>query len=159
MNNWKPILAALVIFAAGFVTGGLAFPGGQRTVMSRAEPSRENGDRELRPERSRDGHLRDLCGKLQEELSLTPIQRQRIEEIVRVAHERVKVVADNMGPRINAEFKQMEADILKELTPDQAERFKTIIRERESRFGRGKPAIPSPQEDPSPPPHLPPPHE
>ena len=139
MNKWKPILAALTIFAAGFVTGGLALMAGYRPSLTRTEPVRGDGPRWPKHERSKDRHLRDLCGRLQDELRLTPIQRQRIEEIVRLAHERVKVVADKMGPLIHSEFKQMEQDILNELTPGQAQMFQAIIRERESKFSRGDP--------------------
>jgi hypothetical protein len=136
VNNWKPILAALTIFAAGFVTGGVTL-GFYRGDPSRNEPARAEDRRGPKPDRSKDGHLRDLCGRLQDELRLTPVQRERIEEIVRLAHERVKIVADKMRPMIRSEFKQMERDILEELTAEQAEQFLAIIRERESKFGRG----------------------
>lgn len=136
VNHWKPILAALTIFAAGVVTGGLTLSG-YHTVPLREARIFDESRRGPKPERSKDGHLRDLCGRLQDELRLTPTQRQRIEEIVRLAHERVKIVADKMGPLIHSEFKEMERDILEELTDDQAEQFRVIIRERESKFNRG----------------------
>jgi hypothetical protein len=147
VNKWKPILAALTIFAAGFVTGGLALLVGYRPDLTRAEPVRGDGPRWPKPERSKDRHLRDLCGRLQDELKLTPTQRERIEEIVRLAHERVKAVADKMGPLIHSEFKQMEQNILKELTDDQARMFQAIIRERESKFSRGDPPPNEPEPD------------
>jgi hypothetical protein len=143
VSNWKPIFAALVIFVAGFVTGGLIL-GGARSGAAGAGPTSEGGIKGPRPERSKDRHLRDLCGRLQDELSLSPPQRERIEEIVRLAHERVKVVADKMGPLMRGEFKQMEQEILKELTPDQARKFEVMIRERESKFNRGEPPPPGP---------------
>jgi hypothetical protein len=159
VNNWKPILAAVVIFAAGFVTGGLTWMG-PRPAGAESRQNPDDGRPGRKPERSKDRHLRDLCGRLQEELRLTPVQRERIEEIVRLAHERVKVVADKMGPLIHAEFKQMELDILKELTPEQALKFEAIVRERESKFGRGNlppPGPPPPEETvPDEPPALPP---
>jgi hypothetical protein len=154
VNNWKPILAALIIFAAGYVTGGLTL-GGYRGGASRDEPVRAEPKRGPKPERSKDGHLRDLCGRLQEELRLTASQRERIEQIVRLAHERVKVVADRMGPLIRSEFKQMEREILKELTPEQAEKFEAMIRERESKFNRGGIPPPGPPPDPGPQPDEP----
>jgi hypothetical protein len=160
VNNWKPILAAFVIFIAGFVTGGLTWMG-PRPASAEAIEKSADGPRGRKTERSKDRHLRDLCGRLQDELRLTPVQRERIEEIVRLAHERVKAVADKMGPMIHAEFKQMELDILKELTPDQALKFEAIIRERESKFGRGNPpppGLPPPDDAPqSEPPIVPPP--
>ena len=156
MNNWKPILAAVVIFAAGFVTGGLTWMG-PRPVSADSRQNPGEARPGQKPERSKDRHLRDLCGRLQEELRLTPVQRERIEEIVKQAHERVKAVADKMGPLIHAEFKQMELDILKELTPEQAVKFEAIVRERESKFGRGNPPPPGPPPpDEAPPPDEPP---
>lgn len=146
MSNWKPILAALVIFAAGFITGGLTW-GGHRPGAIEARQISRDDPRGRKPERSKDRHLRDLCGRLQDELRLTPAQRERIEEIVRLAHERVKTVADKMGPLMHAEFKQMELEILNELTADQALKFQAIIRERESKFGRGNPPPPGPPPD------------
>ena len=136
VNHWKPILAALTIFATGLVTGALTLSG-YHAVPSRDGMAFGESRRGPKPERSRDGHLRDLCGRLQDELRLNPAQRERIEEIVRLAHERVKAVADKMGPIIHSEFKQMERDILQELTNEQADQFRAIIRERESKFNRG----------------------
>ena len=78
MNTWKPILAALVIFAAGVVTGGL-------TVNLRKQPAAKKP-----VAMPREGQLRELSRRMQAELDLTPEQRKKFAEIMKQHDDRNK---------------------------------------------------------------------
>ena len=132
VNAWKPILAALVIFAAGVVTGGLTVqirqphsasnPGGNAPVRKVAMP--------------REAQLRELSRRMQAELDLAPEQRDRIEAIVRDSQERMKGVRDEVGKKIGEEFREMRQKIRGELTPDQRKKFAEIMKQHDDRDKR-----------------------
>src|SRR5207245_10200637 len=123
VNAWKPILAALVIFAAGVVTGGL-------TVQIRQPRPAPNpgGTAPIRkvPAMPREAQLRELSRRMQAELDLAPGQRNSIETIVRDSQERMKAVRDEVGKKVGEEFREMLHKIRSELTPDQRKKFGAI---------------------------------
>ena len=131
MNTWKPILAALVIFAAGVVTGGL-------TVNLRKQPAAKKP-----VAMPREGQLRELSRRMQAELDLTPEQRERIEAIIHDSQERVKMLRDEIGQK---EFREMRQKIRSELTPEQRKKFAEIMQRHDERNKRdertGRPSPP-----------------
>ncbi len=133
MNAWKPILAALVIFAAGVVTGGL-------TVQIRQPRLAPNpvGNAPIKkvPAMPREAQLRELSRRMQAELDLAPEQRDRIEAIVRDSQERMKAVRDEVGKKIGEEFREMRQKIRIELTPDQRRKFAEIMKPHDERDKR-----------------------
>ena len=142
MNAWKPILAALVIFAAGVVTGGL-------TVQIRQPHPAPNpgGNAPVKkvPAMPREAQLRELSRRMQAELDLAPEQRGRIETIVRDSQERMKAVRDEVGKKIGEEFREMRQKIRSELTPDQRKKFAEIMKKPDERDKRDdRSARPSP---------------
>jgi len=142
VNAWKPILAALVIFAAGVVTGGL-------TVQIRQPRSAPNpgGNAPLKkvPAMPREAQLRELSRRMQAELDLAPEQRGRIEAIVRDSQEGMKAVRDEVGKKIGEEFREMRQKIRSELTPDQRKKFADIMKQHDERDKRDdRSARPSP---------------
>ena len=144
MNAWKPILAALVIFAAGVVTGGL-------TVQIRQPRPALNpgGNAPIRkvPAMPREAQLRELSRRMQAELDLAPEQRDRIEAIVRDSQERMKAVRDEVGKKIGEEFREMRQKIRSELKPDQRKKFAEIMKQHDERDKRddrsGRPSPPA----------------
>ena len=142
MNAWKPILAALVIFAAGVVTGGL-------TVQIRQPHPAPNpgGNAPVRkvPAMPREAQLRELSRRMQAELDLAPEQLGRIESIVRDSQERMKAVRDEVGKKVGEEFREMLHKIRSELTPDQRKKFADIMKQHDERDKRDdRSARPSP---------------
>jgi hypothetical protein len=138
VTYWKPILAAVVIFAAGAITGALALhlgrPAGARPGIWAQNQARSGGWNAKSPQ----GPMRDLAARMAKELKLSPAQRERVEVIVREAHARVRALADEIAPRTRVEFKQMEADIRALLNPAQAARYDAMCKEREKMFRRGE---------------------
>jgi Spy/CpxP family protein refolding chaperone len=133
VNAWKPILAALVIFAAGVVTGGL-------TIQIRQPPPTPSpgGNAAIKkvPAMPREAQLRELSRRMQAELNLAPAQRDRIEAIVRDSQERMKTVRDEVGKKIGEEFRDMRQKIRGELTPDQRRKFAEIMKQHDERDKR-----------------------
>ena len=151
MSAWKPILAALVIFAAGVVTGGLTVGLRRQTVGPRWATSSPDlprrvvvGDGIKRPpEGSRwatsspdlprpwltqrlAAQQGDLFRRIEKHLELTPEQRQRLEAIMRESQERIRALADDLAPRTREELRRMREKIREELTPEQRRKFEKI---------------------------------
>ena len=131
MNVWKPIVAALVIFAAGVVTGGLT------VNLRQPSPPRSN---DSPPKKAsplpREAQLRELSRRMQKELDLTPAQRQRVEAIIHDSQDRMKTVWDEVGPKIREEFREMRQKIRGELTPVQRKHFEEIMKQHDERNRR-----------------------
>lgn len=165
MNFWKPILAAVVIFAAGIVTGSLTLDlrrshsiqpawnspsaspespqdnsqsrqrGGSPWEGSPRDGSPREGQRDG-PGPSRERHLEALCKRMEHDLNLDPAQRDKVESIIRETHERVQALVDGVKPQTHAEFQRMEQEIKAVLTPDQIEKFDEMARQRRERSFR-----------------------
>ena len=140
VNTWKPILAALVIFAAGVVTGGL-------TVNLRKPPAHPKGTVAAKKSSvmPREGQLRELLRRMQAELDLTPEQSGRTEAIIHDSQERMKILRDGINQKTNEEFREMLQKIRGELTPEQRRKFTEIMHRHDERNKRdGRAALPSP---------------
>jgi Spy/CpxP family protein refolding chaperone len=134
------MLAALVIFAAGVVTGGLTVnlrrpPAVPRWAAPGAEPSRPWLTQRLA------GQQGELFRRMERQLELTPDQRQRIEAIVKESQERVRALAEDLAPRTREELRRMREKIREELTPEQRRKFERLdegLRPREGAPKRGE---------------------
>lgn len=125
---WKVILAALVIFGAGIVTGRLtvqlaSFNGPPR------ERSSQSASRSKRPE---------LIDRMQEELNLSSEQRERIDQILKESHERMKKLWESVSPKADEEFKKVRSLILAELTSEQAIRYEEVFKSYGSKRRRSE---------------------
>jgi len=92
VNAGKPILAALVIFAAGVVPLALTL-----TLRSPPFPAPRGPRRfDQRPWLSQrwEAQLRELAKKMENHLELTPEQRQQVEGIVRDSQNRMRGIWD-----------------------------------------------------------------
>ena len=123
VTPWKAILATLVIFLAGLMTGAV---GVHRLLKSnhslpRAEP--------IHPWMLRDG----FRAELERRLELTSEQSEAIERIMREGQERVREISSLVTPEIQAELRAVRAEIRDALTPEQQRRFEEIIRARRPR--------------------------
>jgi len=145
VNTWKPILAALVIFAAGVVTGGLTVK--LRRVPTPPQPGQRFSDARPGPAQRWEGQIRDLSKRMEKHLDLTPEQRDRVEFVVRDTQKRMKSILDEVAPRTRDEFRQMRQRIRDELTPEQRRKFEDLFKER--RLEKSPPsAEPAPPDKP-----------
>lgn len=129
VKAWRVILAAVVIFAAGAVTGGLAV----RFATGPEVRSTRNGHPSW-------GHRQrgDFLQKIDRELQLTPAQRENIEAILRDSQNQMKELWETIAPQVSEESRKTRQRIKAELTPEQAERFEKHFKHRKSRGGSSK---------------------
>lgn len=141
MNTWKVILATLVIFGAGVVTGGLLVSYAVHTNLvvtaPKPIPATIQG---TNPWLQR---ARELLRRMDRELNLTPEQHQRIEKLIAESAERTRALWKPIAPQMNKEMQILHRDIRGELNPEQRPRFDEIFKPRAGlqnrRFGTNQP--------------------
>jgi Spy/CpxP family protein refolding chaperone len=128
VKEWKVILATLVIFGAGVVTGGLlvhqtqrpagrpfpVFGGGQ---LQPGQPG-QFGQR-VPPNEQRTEFLRHITRQLE----LTPEQREKVEAIIRDSQQRTKNLWEPVAAKMGAELRKTDDRIREVLTPEQRQKF------------------------------------
>jgi Spy/CpxP family protein refolding chaperone len=117
-------MAALVIFAAGVVTVGLTVHLKLREVPAPTSP----GPSGFGPLRQRG----ELLDRMQRQLYLTAAQRERIEQILRESHDRMKQLWDSVAPQAQNEHRRVHDLIRAELKAEQQTRFEEIFKSRGS---------------------------
>ena len=131
MNNWKVILATMVIFGTGVVTGGL--------LVRQADHGRDR-----RPQRAGAmvhsaqaapaGVMRiEFLRRMEQELVLTPEQRDPIDKVLKDGQERMKKLMDTVEPRRREEFKRTMEEFRAVLTPEQHKRFDELVKQQQQR--------------------------
>ena len=123
MKAWKFTLAALLIFAAGGITG-YTISNLQAKTRRQAEVAR----RETMPFMlwQRFEQLR----RVERQLELTAEQRTRIEAQIKETQERFRKLWEPLAPQARTEFEQLRDRVLAELTPDQKAKFEEMLRAR-----------------------------
>ena len=136
MNTWKAILAALVIFGAGLVTGAawVKLSANSTTVTVAAGPRKPatNGAANGQRKPLSSEHLKkvDLMMRVQKDLNLTPEQRERIEGIISDGQERIRDLWHQVAPEIQDELNDVKSKLCKELTPEQNQRFDELMKQQ-----------------------------
>jgi Spy/CpxP family protein refolding chaperone len=130
VNNWKVILATVVIFGAGVVTGGLlvncvkpSHPKTMRHPAATAEvhPSATNQPPRVadaaKPPRLPEILSRPFLQRLDEELHLAPDEREAIQKIINEGQNQMrKVIQDS------------RLEIREVLTPEQRKQFDELVK-------------------------------
>ena len=130
VNAWKPILAAVVIFAAGVVTGGFVVDFGE-PKPPRAFP-RERG-----PGSRTEGQLNWLMKRIQLDLKLTDKQAATVESAFKASREEMKLTFEELRPRMRASTEKLKEKLRGDLTEEQLEKFEKYLGPRASRDHRG----------------------
>ena len=139
MNYWKVILATVVIFGAGVLTGGLlvnfvdhSHPknphhaqanAGARPVTNNAVPPRWA---EMPPPRLAEKLGKQFVQQLNDELQLTAEQRDKIEKLIAEGQERNREIWTNVAPKMRAVMQEVNQQIREELTPEQLKVFEEM---------------------------------
>ena len=116
------VLATVVIFAAGVVTGSLVTRKAARSPMSQPFWGRFEMTRRAVDELGRRGEL-------------TPEQHLRLEEIIRDHQELIADYFNILEPDVQQLFRKMREDIRAELSPEQRRQFEEMARRRFNRSG------------------------
>ncbi len=147
MNTWKIILATLVIFGAGVITGGLLVhhtdtshshrPRPPQTEANAPRPGGPRGTNVFDPTAMRKQWLR----MLDRELKLTSQQRERVDKILAEGQDRTSKLWEK-------ELEKTRQQIHAELTPEQWKQYE----EMRKRFRPPGPPGPPPPPGTNPPP-------
>ena len=123
MNAWKVILATLVIFGAGVITGGLLVSyavHANQTPLKQVVAQPAANPWQLRS--------RELLRRMDRELDLTPEQRKHIEKIIADSQERTKAIWKPIAGPMNREVQRTVGEIRDELTPEQRQKFNELAK-------------------------------
>jgi Spy/CpxP family protein refolding chaperone len=120
-NKWQVRLAVLIIFAIGFIAGGLAV----------------NFYRDYR----RPGEFPPMRGgfnRVVERLNLTPEQKTQVSAIFDDARAQLMEIRKESGPKFHEVRKQTDDRLQAVLTPEQWEQFQQIMKEGRHRRRHGR---------------------
>jgi Spy/CpxP family protein refolding chaperone len=126
VNTWKAILAAIVIFGAGVVTGGVLIWRLQSSPPTRPRPGFEPGPSAQAP--SPGGMRWEFLRRAQRELDLTPAQREQIDKILKDSQERTRKLMEPIASEFHAESKRAKEEFRAVLTPPQQARFDELVK-------------------------------
>lgn len=146
MNSWKIILATVVIFGAGVITGGLLVDhvNGKRpdfaavdqtqTPDSHATNAPAGGHGQNHPPqvplpRLAERLSKEFVRRLDESLHLTPEQREAIAKIVADGQERNHAIWTNVAPQMRKVIQDVNQQIRTQLTPEQLKRFEELMKQ------------------------------
>lgn len=150
MNSWKVILATMVIFGTGVVTGGLLVRHADHGRDRR--PQHATGAvRQAQPNVA--GVMRiEFLRRMERELDLTPAQREPIDKVLQEGQERMKKLMDTVEPRRREEFKKTMDEFRAVLTPEQQKRFDDLVKQQQQRAREQRKAVPPRERPPQGPP-------
>jgi Spy/CpxP family protein refolding chaperone len=160
VNTWKVILATMVIFGTGVVTGGLLV----KYSNSNRGPH-QHGSTPGRPAQpvSPSGMKFEFMRRAERELNLTPDQRERIDKIIAASQERTKKILEPVNPQIREDMKQTKEEFRAVLNPEQQTHFDELLKQqqrprdpRRPQPGRDKQTEESPASNPPSPTNSPP---
>jgi Spy/CpxP family protein refolding chaperone len=129
VNTWKAILAALVIFGAGFVTGNVLNRVSEQSKAVTSTPPRNTAHPQQTLPLEQLRRL-ELMGRVQKDLDLTPDQRARIEKVIGDGQERIRDLWDQVAPDIHDEYEDVKKKFCDVLTPDQKKRFEDLMKQQ-----------------------------
>jgi hypothetical protein len=155
VNSWKVILATMVIFGTGVVTGGLLVANADHSRDRR--PQRGGGvARTAQP--SPAGAMRiELLRRLERDLALSPEQHEPIDKVLKEGQERMKKLMDTVEPRRREEFKRTVDEFRAVLRPEQQTRFDELLKQQQQRTREQRKNAPARERSPqNPPPGIPP---
>ena len=127
MSPWKVILATVIIFAAGVITGGVLVHRVKRGERPRPIPQMARPQQEIAP--TPWFVRREFLERMDRNLNLSREQYDRIAKILQESQERTRQVFKRVGPEIQEELRHVRREIRGQLTPEQAEKFEELQRE------------------------------
>ncbi len=138
MSAWKVILATLVIFATGVVTGGLLVNfvvkhDAPLPLAAAPAPPAPNGGTNRIVQPAANPWLvqsRNLLRRMERDLTLTEGQREHMEQIITNSQERTKLIWKPITPQMSREMARVRREMRDQLTSDQAAKFDGFFKQR-----------------------------
>ncbi len=127
MRVWRVILATLVIFGAGVITGALVVNLRYPVEARLLPPKAATTSPPLQIQR------REFLLRMKRELHLRAEQQQHIEQIIHESQQRTKPLWDQVAPQMQAELRAVKEKIRSELDAEQAAKFEELFKPRNPR--------------------------
>ena len=125
----SPRAAAALLIVGALVAGVVLGIAGDRAWMHYHRPTGPRLDR--------------LVEHLDQELHLTPQQKEAVRQIVQRRRARIEAIAATMRPQMRQEIESTNAEIEKVLNPEQRLKFQSLSQRMHQRHrGRGEPPLP-----------------
>ena len=140
--------ATMVIFGAGVVTGGLLVRHSERIRPIRSHLTTNS---RVTAAPSPGGMRLEFLRRMQRELDLTPVQKEKVDGIVSASQDRIKVLMEPVAPQLRQELQRAKEEFRETLTPEQRKRFDELVKqqhahERRSGGNRERSEAPAPAE-------------
>jgi Spy/CpxP family protein refolding chaperone len=128
VNTWKVILATMIIFGAGVITGGLVV---RQAIMVQARklPRNANGNRPGLPVAPALTRV-DFLKRAERELDLTREQKDRADKIIAASQERSRKLIEPINPQLRQELRATRDEFRAVLTPEQQTRFDDLLKQQ-----------------------------
>jgi hypothetical protein len=127
VNFWKIILATVVIFGAGVMTGGLLVNYVDHAHQGNHHPS-DNHDSDL-PMPHGEMLGKQFLSQLDDVLHLTPDQHKAIEKIIADGQEHNRELWKLVSPQFRAVMQDVHQKIHEQLNPDQWKEFEKLLKQ------------------------------
>ena len=123
MKAWKFTFAALLIFAAGAITGYTIF-----NIQAKTRREAEVAKRETLPLML--WQRFEMLRRTERQLELTAEQRTKIEVQIKESQERFRKLWEPLAPQAKVELDQLRERVLAEMTSEQKAKFEEMLRAR-----------------------------
>jgi hypothetical protein len=149
VNTWKVILATMLIFGSGVITGGLLVRKSERVRTPRT--GQNLAVRQVQPG-SPGGMRLELLRRMERDLDLSPEQRELADKIIKESQERTRKIMEPVSPQMRDELQLTKERFRAVLTPEQRLRFDELSKQpqrprdsrRPPRLPEGTSSVPSP---------------
>lgn len=131
MKIWKIVIAVILIFGTGVVTGGLLV----KTRVPKARPA-AGGPFLGGPAGIWGPNRPAFIQRLDRNVELTPEQRAEVERILQESHSRMQKVWDPIAPQALEETRHVRQQINALLTAEQRSKFNKMLRPHRQRPAR-----------------------
>lgn len=122
MNPWKVILATMVIFGTGVLTGALVV---RYTVNFTNTPPQRFG---FAGQGSPGGMRLEFLRRIQRDLDLTAEQQDQVDKVLKQSQERTRKIMEPVVPQLHGELQRAKAEFREVLTPAQQTRFDELLK-------------------------------
>jgi Spy/CpxP family protein refolding chaperone len=126
VNTWKVILATLVIFVAGLVTGAVVVWHSERLFSNPSQ--HQTTPPHPGPAVSTGGLRLDFLRRMQRDLNLSAAQNKEIDKLLKESQERSRIIMEPVAPQIREELARTREEFRKVLTPEQQARFEELLK-------------------------------
>jgi Spy/CpxP family protein refolding chaperone len=137
VSPWKVILATMVIFGCGVVTGGLLMKTQLPAVTGTADLSTHTASATNQPPPFAQVQSLAFLRRLEKQVDLSDDQRDQIVRIMKSSQERSRPIWNKIAPEMHVEIRRVREEIREVLTPEQQHKMDELLRLRPRRADGG----------------------